>query len=569
MRKIVIVLSACVVVLLLGYTSYRGYQVWKQSHGIAMAKGFIAQKDVRSALLALQPVLTANPRNVEGSRLMAALLEAEQMPSSLAWRERVVELDPQSLPDRLALAQAAVLQRNYPLATNTLAGVAETDRKTPAYHNLAGMAALMDNEPLEAESQFREAVRLDPADPLPQLNLAVVRLHRTNVQDVAEARATLQQIIVTSTNASLCSQARRELVIDAMNGKDVPTARRLSQELTQPTNAPFTDKLLRLDVLLKTQSAEFKPALALYQSEAAANPGTIFDLTRWQAANLSTADALRWLQRLPPSMQTNQTVEVLAAGCQLQLKDWPGLQAALQKENWSDPAHPGNDFEFMRHAYLARCLRGENFAEGSASEWAVAVKAVNNQRYAALQKYSLRKLFELAMAWNWNTEAEQVLWNVVNLYPEEKWAYPVLRYALIQWHRTRSFMQLMDTMSKRNPEDLAIKNDLAATALLLGAQEIKPNDLALEVYRKAPGNPYYASTYAYSLYLQHDNAGALKVMQQLSTKDLQLPSIAGYYGLILKANGNKTEAKAYFDRIATAQLLPEEQTLFQQAQVGL
>jgi predicted Zn-dependent protease len=124
-------------------------------------------------------------------------------------------------------------------------------------------------------------------------------------------------------------------------------------------------------------------------------------------------------------------------------------------------------------------------------------------------------------------------------------------------------------MSKRNPEDLAIKNDLAATALLLGAQELKPNDLAQEVYRKAPGNPYYASTYAYSLYLQHDNAGALKVMQQLSTQDLQLPSIAGYYGLILKANGNKSEAKAYLNRIATAQLLPEEETLFQQAQVGL
>jgi len=569
MRKIVIALSACVVILLLGYTSYRGYQVWKQSHGLAMAKGFIAKKDVRSALLALQPVLQANPRNVEGSRLMAALMETEQMPGSLVWRERVVELDPQSLPDRLALAQAAVLQRDYSLATNTLAGVAEPDRKTQAYHSLAGMAALMGNEPLEAEAHFQEAVRLDPADPVPQLDLAVVRLHRTNVQDVAEARATLERVILTSTNAFLCNQARRELVVDAMKGKDVPTARRLSQELAQSAKGPFTDKLLRLDVLLKTQSTEFKPALALYQSEAAANPGKIADLTRWQMANLSTADALGWLQRLPAPMQTNQTVELLAAGCLLQLKDWPGLQAAIQKQNWDDPAHPGNDLEFMRHAYLARCLRGENFAGASAAEWSVAVQAVNNQRYVVLRKHGLRKLFELAAAWNWNTEAEQVLWNVVNVYPEEKWAYPVLRYALIQLHRTRSFMQLMDTMSKRNPEDLGIKNDLAATALLLGAQEFKPNDLALEVYRKAPGNPYYASTYAYSLFLQHDNAGALKVMQQLSTKDLQLPSIAGYYGLILKANGNKTEAKAYLNRIATAQLLPEEETLFQQAQVGL
>jgi hypothetical protein len=38
MRKIIIALSCCIVLLLLGYTSYRGYQVWKQSHGLTMPK---------------------------------------------------------------------------------------------------------------------------------------------------------------------------------------------------------------------------------------------------------------------------------------------------------------------------------------------------------------------------------------------------------------------------------------------------------------------------------------------------------------------------------------------------
>jgi hypothetical protein len=58
-------------------------------------------------------------------------------------------------------------------------------------------------------------------------------------------------------------------------------------------------------------------------------------------------------------------------------------------------------------------------------------------------------------------------------------------------------------------------------------------------------------------------------MQQFTPQELQNPSIAGYYGLILKANGNKTEAKDYLNRISKAQLMPEEQALFDQAMKGL
>jgi hypothetical protein len=106
-------------------------------------------------------------------------------------------------------------------------------------------------------------------------------------------------------------------------------------------------------------------------------------------------------------------------------------------------------------------------------------------------------------------------------------------------------------------------------AMLLGAQELNPYALSQQVYQKSPKNAPYASTYAFSLYLQGKYGDALKVMQQLTPKDLASPSIAGYYGIILKANGNKAEAKSYLNRITKAQLLPEEQTLFDQARAGL
>ena len=114
-----------------------------------------------------------------------------------------------------------------------------------------------------------------------------------------------------------------------------------------------------------------------------------------------------------------------------------------------------------------------------------------------------------------------------------------------------------------------MKNNLAMTALLLDAQELKPYDLAREVYQKSPTNASYVSTYAFSLYLQGKNAEALKVMQTLKPQQLQNPSIAGYYGLILKATGDRARARTYLDWAAKAQLLPEEKKLFDQAKTGL
>jgi len=556
MRKLIIILSSCIAVLLLGYSGYRGYLVWKQSHGMAMAREYYAKSDVRNTVLSLQQVLAANPRNIEAARMMAGLAEAARSPGALVWRQRVLELNPKSYEDRLSLAQTAIIFQDYPLATNTLAGVAEADKKTAAYHNIAGTAALMGGQPDEAEAHFSESIRIDPSNPIPQVNLAVVRLHRTNALDMAEARISLQRVILTSTNAALCSQARRELLNDAMRFNDISKALTLSKELAQQTNAVFADKLLRLDVLMKTQSAEFKPALAAYRSEAATDPAKIFDLSNWQISKLSTAEALGWLQSLPMQTQTNQPAALLAAQCQMQLRDWRGLQASIQPQNW-------NELEFIRHAFVARALREQGLIEASTAEWGVALKDASDQ------KGTLISLFRLAAAWNWNTEAEQILWTVVNRYPEEKWAAPVLGQALMVWQRTRSMMELFSIMSKRTPDDLDVKNNLAMTAMLLGAQEMNPYALAQEVYAKSPKNPSFASTYAFSLYLQGKYPDALKVMQQLTAKDLQSPSIAGYCGLILKANGNKAEAISYLNLAYKAQLLPEEKTLFDQARAGL
>ena len=58
------------------------------------------------------------------------------------------------------------------------------------------------------------------------------------------------------------------------------------------------------------------------------------------------------------------------------------------------------------------------------------------------------------------------------------------------------------------------------------------------------------------------------MIEQLKPQELQNPSIAGYYGLILKATGNGAKAKTCLELASKALLLPEERKLFDRAKAG-
>lgn len=546
----------CLLLLGGGYVGYRAYKSARQARLVKDARDYIAKSEPRKALLNLQRALRHNNRDVEACRLMAQLAETSGSPAVLIWRSKVVDLQPNSLDDRLALAQSALRFRDYAVATNALTGVLEADQKTVAYHNVAGAVSAAINQPAQAEAHFVEALRLDSLNAAVQLNLAVVRLAGTNTSALSDARAALKTIAANPTNGALRCQALRELAADAMRYKQRETALALTAQLLQETNAVFRDRLMRLEVLNETRSPEFKTALAGFQREAATNTANIFDLATWQLGKLGPSDTLTWLRTLPSEVQTNLPVPFVIADCQSLLQDWKGLQASLEEQRWGD-------FEFIRYALKARALRGQGLDGAAKAEWELALKAANNQ------KETLSRLFRLAAQWKWESEAEEILWNIVNRYPSEKWAVQVLSQALYVGGRTRPLLSLYNQELKRSPSDLGLKNNVAMSALLLEANELKPFEMAREVYEKASTNAAFASTYAFALHLQGKDAEALKVMQTLSPARLEDPSIAGYYGLILKATGDTEKAKVYLNWAFKGSMLPEERKIMERARAGL
>ena len=178
MRKIIVILVSCTVLLLLGYCGYRAYEVWKQGHWMTLAAQYADKNDTQNELIALKQALQANPRNVEAYRMTANLAAAAGSPNALSLREKVVELDPGSFDDRLALAETAMLASDYNTASNALAGVSLSDKKTATYLDLAGELATASGDPGEAEADFAEASRVDPFKPYLTIQSGLYRVAR-------------------------------------------------------------------------------------------------------------------------------------------------------------------------------------------------------------------------------------------------------------------------------------------------------------------------------------------------------------------------------------------------------
>jgi Flp pilus assembly protein TadD len=552
MRKIFLTIILVALAGAVGIMGYRYYRGVRQEQWLSQARVFLAKADFTNAVLRLQRAIRINPRDAEAYRLMAGLAEADRSASAVGWRARVVEINPHSLEDRLALAQTALVMNDVAMATNALGGVDETGQKTAMYHNLAGAASAAGKRFEEAEAHFAEAARIEPGNASWQLNLAALQMRRTDTNLVAQARARLKQL---RANPEVRCEVLRELIRDALRFQETNAALGLSKELLQQTNAVFRDQLLRLDVLRQTENGELKAAVAGCQREATPEPAKIHDLARWQMASGSAREALAWLRTLPSAIETSQPVALLEAECRATLRDWAGLDSSLERQTWGE-------MDFTRRAFRSLALRELRLSEAAKTEWASAVKAGEGRQERLVM------LLRLAAQWNWPAETEEILWAIFNGYPGEKWAGSALSTALHAQGRTQSLMTLFSKQLAANPADLDAKNNLATVALLRNAPEHRPHELAREVYEKDPKNASYAATYAYSLHVLGKNAEALQVMEQLNPDELEMPMVSGYYGLLLKASGDTAKAKKYLEISSKAVLLPEEKEIFDKAKAG-
>jgi len=553
MKKRILVVAVLVLVagaLALWVWGRPAYRHYKEKRALAQAKAFMARADYRDASVSARTVLLLNSNNLEACVIMADLAELSRSPAVLDWRRRIANLAP-TLTNRLLLASTClrVQSKPYSIAAQTLEELAGSARDSAAYHVVAAELALKLGNQSDAAAHFEAAARLEPANELHQVNLAVLHLASTNDTVAAAARATLERL---RASPEVGAVALRWLVGDSLRRKDTAGAARFSSQLLADPRSDLADRLEHLDILQQTKSPEFKASLASVQGDALTNAAAVYTAASWMLGHGLAEGALQWLTNCPAKVRAEQPVPLALVDCYFARQDWMGLEGFLLDKKWQD-------LEFLRLAFLSRAAGQQQQDLLADSRWRTAAREAGDQLGA------LSTLLSLARNWGRPKAEEELLWRISQRFPRERWATRDLERLCLAAGNTRSLNKLYAMTANYDSTNFVVQNNLAATSLLLKLNLSQAHELARELYASHPEEAIIASTYAYSLHLQGRTKEGLAVLEKLKPETLELPPVALYYGLLASAAGDHAKAGKYLALAQKANLLPEEKALLGEA----
>ena len=552
-KKFLVFVLVMSVVAAAGWFGRKAYKRASERRLVDQASHYLETNDFRNGELCLRRALQVNPLSIPAIRMVADMLETAGVPSALAWRVRTTQLQPNNVTYRLEWAETALKLRDLKSADEAMGGITGTAKSSAAYDKLAGALAWSKQDAREAEKYYMEALSLEPTNLAIVLNLATIRLRSTNQETARVARASLEQL---ATNKTYRLNALHDLQQDAIARKSLPEALRFSNLLATGPSPRFGDKIDYLQLLKISTNANFASWLGSLKQESTNSSARAFALGRWMAAAEGPGEALLWLESLSNEVRTNQPVPLVVTDCKIALKDWKGLLGVVEKQDWGEA-------NFYRLALEALAHRSLSQAYASEAAWK------NSLRQCAHRLDRLSRLAQVTAGWSWKTENTEVLEQVTSEFPKEKWAANSLMAQLYAAGSTRELMEFLARVYAADPSDIRVKNNLANLYLLRKSDLEKAYRLAREAYDSSPKDPFFTSTYAYSLLLQKKSDEAVQAMSEVKPEYLQIPSVAAYYGVIQALSGNKELAREALKRADGAKLLPEETEMVRLAKARL
>jgi len=527
------------------------YFHWQEKRLARRATIDMQQGNDRDASLAARSILEMKPSSPAGARIMAELAERVGERAALDWRRKVVQLDPTSVDDQLALVRSAVQFNEIAIAEHALESVDEQARNSAPYHEAAALIAQARHRDVKAEKEWNEALRLNPDNKAFQLQLGILKSRASGLETRTAGEAMLNKL---RSEPGQRSAAVRALINSGISRKEDPRKLvDLARELQAFPEATWPDRLIYLDFLRGLGDPQFVTYLSELEKTAAEKPSPLAVLISWMGRNNLTLLALDYIKTLPADSLREWPVPLAIADIYVRLREWKELEAAT-KSNWGR-------FDFLRHAYLARASREQNKAVEGEREWNAALKDATTSE-------SLGLLIQAVSDWNWQRETADLLWALAKHPEKQKEALVALYQQYAKTSDTQGLYRVLVRLSELDAENLNVQNNLAQVSLLLNANPEDARRAAAEVYQKAPNNPAYMTTYAYSLLSQGNAKEALKIMSSLSQEQLSDPQISTYYGISLAANGDE-KARPYLDFGKQANLLPEEKALIEKAYASL
>ncbi len=529
---------------------WRFYSDWQSKHLVRRANAFLSGGDIKAAMLSARRAFQQDDTNVAAARLLGEISEKANDRQAVDWRRRVVELEPNSADDAVALVDSALQFGDLATAEKTVVQLAGTAGTTAAYHAAAAEVAQAHKNNAEAIAHLDEAVRLAPNDQSFRLKLAAALLASADSAKQRRGRELMESL---RHDEKLGRAATRALLLEGVqHGRDPGGLLSLAKDLVAFPDASFTDRMLQLETLREANDPEFSVLLTKLEREAPSQPTELATLLSWMNRNRLSLLALDFAKGLSPEIRQKWPIPAALAESHARLGEWPAIEQLVQGDDWGD-------FEFLRHAWLSRAWREEGKTAAARGEWAEAIKIASEQGEA------LSALMQLIANWGWDSEMTEVLWASTKFPDKKVEALHGLYLHYLDLKDTPGLYRVLSRLAEVESSDPDVKNNLAQIALLLNVETGFAQKLADEVYRAQPGNPNYVTTYAYAMFAQGKVKEAIQAMRTLSERQLQEPAIAAYYGIFLADSPERAKALPYLEKALGAKLLPEEQSLVDQA----
>ncbi len=546
--SLAVVVGLCLLVAL-SWGGNRVYVRWQEHKLMRQAHVAFDKKDLRWATMAAQRAFAVDPTSIDACRTLAAIAEKQKSPEALDWRRRVVALAPNSLSDRVALAETAMRLKQPAIGAEALAPVPVEQRREVNYQSVAGHLALMQKDFAAAEQHLATAADLAPNDPTRQLELAEFRIRSDDDAKREQGRATARQL---KDNPKVRLAALHILINDALRWRHGAEGIELAKELDALPDAPFADHLLALGILRDLKDPSFTASLTRLQAESVQSAEKVVPLINWMNAHRLSLLAVEWSKRLPIEMLSSVPLRFALATAHMQVGDWKGLQEMLQRGSWGRA-------ESLRLALQAKvaCETGGQIECDKVWVNAVAQAGKDPARLNVLQTIAFR--------WKWPEKGTAVLWMLAEIPDAQRDALQELYRHYASERDTAGLYRALARLVAIMPDDAAVRNNFAQISLLLKAAPGRAREMAQQLHQSHPQNAAFAATYAFALFQSGDIKGALRVMNQLTPEQLRDPSVAAYYGIVLSSAGEPKEAAHYLETGEKAQLLPEEENLVARA----
>jgi tetratricopeptide (TPR) repeat protein len=534
-----------------GYFSLSAFRAWQVRRLLAEANALVNEGDYKHASLDAQRVLELSPENADAMRVIARSAESAGLRSAIEFWRRVTELSENTEGDVTARARCAIRFGDAVSASKALDAMPEPGKRTADYHALRSDTALIRHDLAGYEKELLEAKRIDPQNK--KYELALATLH-VAANDIATHEIGVRELLELRDDESFRRDAVHRLADDALRRDQITRALEYARELDRLPNRDFSDRIILLSILKAAGEAETKSLLEQLQKDGSDDAMKIGALIGWMNSQKMSVEAVAWIKTLPPTMLAKRTAPLNVAEAFMATNDWDGLRKFCAGTKW-------DALDYMRNALAARALRESGQAQESSQQWNEAIDKVS------ARSEQIFGLAELARKWGWQNEALDLWWLAAKDPINAEKTLRMLYDFYADRRDTQELYRVLVHLEKVRPGDAAVRNNLAQISLLLNLNLDRAYRLARKVYEQEPKNVDYASTYAFSLYLQDAVKKALQVLAGFSEAELERPQIAAYYGVMLANSGDFSRAAKFLDLGEKADLLPEERKLVEKAQL--